>query len=259
MHGGGGGEKRRRNKSRNRDDRPSSLQVGVLSRYVFRARLGGEKTQILPDSCPKTFIMNVTFSFKELRMTWEAMNPNQTTDPTDTDEHDMINYFGLLTDFNMLSILQKHIYVYDNCIWKYTCEKYIFNLNCNYLIWSYRIYLWLLSWIAFLWGQLWHLRELSEDAWSHVFPVKIRNRTGGNQTFLSSVHVPSHSDPPLLFLTFLQIHSRVDKSLWIYSCRESSCDSEYLRQSFLCTYNWNTILAFLSDEHIWCESSVLMV
>jgi len=27
MHGGGGGEKRRRNKSRNRDDRPSSLQL----------------------------------------------------------------------------------------------------------------------------------------------------------------------------------------------------------------------------------------
>ena len=43
MHGGGGGEKRRRNKSRNRDDRPSSLQVGVLSRYVFRARLGGTR------------------------------------------------------------------------------------------------------------------------------------------------------------------------------------------------------------------------
>ena len=138
-------------------------------------------------------------------------------------------------------------------------QVHISNLNCNHLTWSYRIYLWLLSWIDFLWGQLWHLRELSEDAWSHVFPVKIRNRTGDNQTFLSFVHVPSHSDPPLLFLKFLKIHSRVDKSLWIYSCRESSCDSEYLLRSFLCTCTWNTIPAFLSDEHIWCESSVLMV
>ena len=61
-------------------------------------------------------------------MTWEAMNPNQTTDPTDTDEHDMINYFGLLTDFNMLRILQKHIYAYNNCILKYTWDKYIYSI-----------------------------------------------------------------------------------------------------------------------------------